>query len=75
VVKLRDAVGVVAVSVFVAPSGTATVTNLPEASYRPEFAVGELWSRACHGFAAGMRAERFAEFAPLFFTVAAGGPA
>ena len=65
VVKLRDAAGMVAVSVFVAPGGTATVTNLPEASYRPEFAVGELWSRACHGFAAGMRAERFAEFAPL----------
>jgi hypothetical protein len=41
------------------------VTNLPEASYRPEFAVGELWSRACRGFAAGMRAERFAEFTPL----------
>jgi hypothetical protein len=65
VVKLRDAAGAVAASVFVAPGGTATVTNLPEASYRPEFAVGEVWSRACHGFAAGMRAARFADFAPL----------
>ena len=65
VVKLRDAAGVVAVSVFLSPGGTTTVTDLPDASYRPEFAVGELWSRACHGFAAGMRAERFADFAPL----------
>jgi hypothetical protein len=65
VVRLRDPMGVVAVSVFVAPGATATVTDLPEASYRPEFAVGELWSRACRGFSAGMRAQRFADFAPL----------
>jgi DnaJ domain len=65
VVKLRDATGLVAVSVFLAPGGTAMVSDLPDASYRPEFAVGELWSRACHGFAAGMRAERFADFVPL----------
>jgi hypothetical protein len=65
VVKLRDTAGVAAVSVFVAPGGTATVTDLPDASYRAEFAVGELWSRACNGFAAGMRAQRFAEFVPL----------
>jgi DnaJ domain len=65
VVKLRDATGLVAVSVFLAPGGTATVTDLPDASYRPEFAVGELWSRACHGFSAGMRAERFVDFVPL----------
>ncbi len=62
VVKLRDASGVTAVSVFVAPGGTATVTGLPDARYRPEFAVGELWSRACRGFSAGMRAQRFADF-------------
>ena len=65
VVKLRDAAGVAVVSVFVAPSGTAIVTNLPDAWFRAEFAVGELWSRACNGFSAGMRAQRFAEFLPL----------
>jgi hypothetical protein len=65
VVKLRDNAGAVAVSVFLAPGGTATVTDLPDASYRAEFAVGELWSRACNGFSAGMRAQRFAEFVPL----------
>jgi hypothetical protein len=31
---------------------------LPDGVYRPEFAIGELWSRACNGFAAGMRARR-----------------
>jgi hypothetical protein len=65
VVKLRDASGRAAVSVFVAPGGAATVTGLPEASYRLEFASGELWSRACNGFAAGMRAQRFADYAQL----------
>jgi hypothetical protein len=65
VVKLRDAAGLAAVSVFVAPGGTATVTDLPDTWYRPEFAVGDLWSRACNGFSAGMRAQRFAEFVPL----------
>ena len=31
--------------------------------YRPEFATGELWSRACNGFAAGTRAQRYTYFA------------
>jgi hypothetical protein len=65
VLKLRDAMGGVVVSVFVAPGRTATVADLPEADYRPEFAVGELWSRACHAFAAGMRAQRLADLVPL----------
>ena len=65
VVKLRDASGATAVSVFVAPGGSATVTDLPDGRFRPEFAVGELWSRACHGFSAGMRAQRFADLVPL----------
>ena len=34
---------------------------MPEGVYRPEFAIGELWSRACNMFAAGMRARRMEE--------------
>ncbi len=63
VVKLRDASGHAAVAVFVAPGENAVVQHLPDGPYRPEFAVGELWSQACSGFAAGMRAQRFAGYA------------
>jgi hypothetical protein len=59
VVKLRDASGKSAATVFVAPDSTMIVANLPDGPYQPEFAIGELWSRACQGFAAGMRAQRF----------------
>jgi len=58
VVKLRDQTGAVAVSVFLGPGGHADLDGLPEGLYRPEFAIGELWSRACNLFAAGMRARR-----------------
>jgi hypothetical protein len=37
--------------------------DLPDTSYRLEYAVGELWSRACNSFAAGMRAQRFPYYA------------
>ena len=59
VVKLRDASGRSAATVFVAPGGSMIVANLPDGPYQPEFAIGELWSRACQDFAAGMRAQRF----------------
>ena len=58
VVKLRNRVGAVVLSVFLAPGGHADVEEVPDGSYRTEFAVGELWSRACKTFAAGMRARR-----------------
>ena len=58
VVKLRDSSGAVALSVFLAPGGHANVEAVPEGAYRTEFAVGELWSRACGSFAVGMRARR-----------------
>jgi hypothetical protein len=58
VVKLRDRLGTVTVSVFLAPNGHADLQALPEGSYRTDVAVGELWSRACGSFAAGMRAWR-----------------
>jgi hypothetical protein len=58
VVKLRDATGAVVVSVFLGPNGHADLDGLPEGIYRPDFAIGELWSRACNVFAAGMRARR-----------------
>jgi hypothetical protein len=59
VVKLRDASGQAVATVFVAPGADTVVENLPDAVFRPDFAIGELWSRACNTFAAGMRAERF----------------
>lgn len=61
VVKLRDPSGRTAVVVFVAAGASTIVANLPDGRYRAEFAVGELWSRACQNFAAGMRAQRFAD--------------
>jgi hypothetical protein len=63
VVKLRDAAGLAAATVFLAPHDRTIVANLPDTVYRPDFAIGELWSRACNGFAAGMRAQRFAGYA------------
>ena len=66
VVKLRDAAGRVAASVFLEPGGATEVSGLPDGGvYRPEFAFGELWSRACDGFTAGMRAQRFAGYASV----------
>jgi hypothetical protein len=65
VVKLRDRTGVAAVSVYLDPGGQALVDGLPDRAYRPDYATGELWSRACGGFAAGMRAQRFAGFSEL----------
>ncbi|MDR3537941.1 MAG: J domain-containing protein [Acetobacteraceae bacterium] len=65
VVKLRDGAGGVAASVFLAPGGHARVTALPGGTFRPDFAIGEMWSRACNSFAAGMRAQRFPALMPL----------
>ncbi|HVY14839.1 MAG TPA: J domain-containing protein, partial [Rhodopila sp.] len=56
VLRLRSAAGTPVVSVFLAPGGHAELTALPDGNYRPEYAIGELWSRACNSFAAGMRA-------------------
>ncbi len=58
VVKLRDAAGTTVVTTFLAPSAHVSIEGLPEGLYRPDFAIGELWSRACQSFAAGMRAQR-----------------
>jgi DnaJ domain len=58
VVKVRTADGALAASVFLDPGGEATVEGLPETPALLDFATGEVWSRACHGFAAGMRAQR-----------------
>jgi hypothetical protein len=58
VVKLRDAAGTVVAAVFLGPGSRVQVNGLPEGLYRPEFAIGEVWSRACNLFAAGMRARR-----------------
>ncbi|WP_428541597.1 J domain-containing protein [Rhodopila sp.] len=58
VVKLRDDSGAVVVSVFLEPQGRAVLDGMPNGTLHPEFAIGELWSRACNSFAAGMRAWR-----------------
>jgi hypothetical protein len=58
VVKLRGPGGAVALSVFLAPGGHADLESVPDGNYFAEFAVGELWSRACSTFAAGIRARR-----------------
>jgi hypothetical protein len=63
VVKLRDASGHAIAAVFLAPGGGTVLRELPDIAYRAEFAVGELWSRACNGFAAGMRAQRLPFYA------------
>jgi hypothetical protein len=61
VVRLRDTAGVTVVSVFLSPGSHAQVTGLPAGEFRPDYAIGELWSRACNGFATGMRAWRLTQ--------------
>jgi hypothetical protein len=58
VVKLRDGAGAVVLSVFLGPGGHATFDKIPEGIYKTDVGIGELWSRACNSFAAGMRARR-----------------
>jgi hypothetical protein len=61
VMNLRDPSWRVVFSVYLAPGGHAEIAGLPDGAYRTDFAIGELWSRACHTFAAGMRARRLDE--------------
>jgi hypothetical protein len=61
VLKLRDATGAVAASVFIAPGSHADLDGLPDGEFHVDIAFGELWSRACNGFTAGMRAARMTE--------------
>jgi hypothetical protein len=65
VVRLRDRSGTAAATVYLEPGSDVLVDGLPGGAYRPDYAIGELWSRACNGFTAGMRAQRFAAFADL----------
>ena len=58
VVKIRSAAGAVVASVFLSPGGEARMDGLPDDPVQLDFATGEVWSRACRGFAAGMRAQR-----------------
>jgi hypothetical protein len=60
VLKLRDLDGRAQAMVFVAPGVSVQVSALPGGPWHADVAVGELWSRACALFAAGMRAERLA---------------
>jgi hypothetical protein len=65
VVKLRDSNGLTAAEVYLEAGGQTLLKGLPNGTYRPDYAIGELWSRACNGFAAGMRAQRFPALADL----------
>lgn len=64
VVKLRDRNGRTEASVFVAPGMPVTVIGLPDGPWQADVAVGEVWSRACGLFAAGMRAQRLGRIQP-----------
>ena len=65
VVKLRDAAGTTVLTTYLSPGAHIDVEGVPEGHYRPDFAIGELWSRACQSFAAGMRAQRLSGFFSL----------
>jgi hypothetical protein len=58
VIKIRSPDGALLTSIFLGPSGEAVVDGLPDDPVRLDLATGEVWSRACHGFEAGMRAVR-----------------
>jgi hypothetical protein len=63
VFKLRDEAQATILAVAIAPHGTASVDSVPNGHLRPEFASGDLWSRACRTFVSGMRAQQYAGFA------------
>ena len=63
--KFRDATGAVVAAIFLAPRGEANLDQLPDVPVQTDFAIGELWSRACEGFAAGMRAQRMPDVTNL----------
>jgi hypothetical protein len=62
VVKMRDDHHRTALAVYVGPYGTAQVDHFPSGRFRPEFATGQDWSRACGVFLSGMRVQRFPTF-------------
>lgn len=64
VIKLRDQAGRTEASLFVAPRMNVTVVGLPGGPWQADVAIGELWSRACGLFAAGMRAQRLGVVEP-----------
>jgi hypothetical protein len=69
VIRLRGAAGTAVVSVFLSPAGQTEIPGLPAGEFHPEYAIGELWSRACNGFVTGMRAWRLEQ------TIRLPGPA
>jgi hypothetical protein len=64
-VKIRAPGGGVIASVFLDPGGRTTIEGLPAEQARLDFATGEAWSRACHCFAAGMRAVRLSNLVTI----------
>jgi hypothetical protein len=65
VVKIRGTGGEMIASVFLDPGGRTTVEGLPVEQARLDVATGEAWSRACHCFAAGMRAVRMSNLVTI----------
>ena len=62
VVKVRDGGHATVAVMYVAPRDVATLEAVPPGDYRPEFASGDLWSRRCGLFMAGMRTVRSSGF-------------
>jgi hypothetical protein len=60
VVKFRRADLTTVLALFLAPGSEVDSDSLPEGGVVLDYATGELWSRACGMFAAGMRSQRIA---------------
>lgn len=58
VVKLRDSADEARALIYVAPAMRVTVIGLPGGPWHADVAIGEMWSRACGRFAAGMETKR-----------------
>jgi hypothetical protein len=59
VARLRDAQDQPIATMFVAPSASATLSDLPGGAVTVQVAAGDLWSRRCGMFMAGMRTQAF----------------
>jgi hypothetical protein len=61
VVALRH--GVQFIAVYVTPHAQARLSGLPAGAWQIDWATGDLWSRSCFRFMAGMRGQRIREAA------------
>ena len=57
-VKLRGSANEAQALIYIAPGMRVTALRLPGGPWHADLAIGELWSRACGRFAAGMETVR-----------------